>query len=323
MMIKAILQGAPLVFLLVGVRAQSLDDARNAIDVEQYARAQVILENLVQKQPMKGINYYYLGQVHLINDYLDSAKNIFAEGLAADPKTQLNNVGLGTVDLFTGDDAAAETKFQGVVSKIKRRDYLELYHIGRAYIDAPNPDYGKAMQYLNQAVAANPKKVDPLVHLALGDAYFGAGERSSAFVSYREAISLNPNLTRAEIQMAVIIRGSRAWQEAVDAMLEIVEKKPNYAPTYRELAETYNSWAFFATDTAVYRERNQTAVDYYKQYMDLTDYSIESRIRYADFLVFARDYDELLIQAQELAQLEDVNPKILRYLGHSYYHKKD
>lgn len=323
MMKKAILLGASLVFLLVGVRAQSLDDARNAIDEEQYARAKGILENLVLKQPKKGINYFYLGQVHLKNEHLDSAKTVFSAGLAADPKTQLNNVGMGIVDLFSENVSAAESKFQEVTSKIKRRDYLELYHIGRAYIDAPTPDYGKAMQYLNQAVAANPKKVDPLVHLALGDAYFGAGERSSAFVSYREAISLNPNLTRAEIQMAVIIRGSRAWQEAIDAMLEIVERKPSYAPTYRELAETYNSWAFFATDTTLYRERNETAVEYYKQYMDLTDYSVESRIRYADFLVFARDYDELLVQAQELAQLEDVNPKILRYLGHSYYHKKD
>src|SRR5690606_4570965 len=205
----------------------------------------------------------------------------------------------------------------------KRRDYLELYHIGRAYIDAPEPDYGKAMQYLNQALARSGRRVDPLIHLAMGDAYFGAGERSPAFVSYREAITLNPALTRAEIQMAIIIRGSRAWQEAIEALEAIVASKPNYAPTYRELAETYNLWSLVATDTAAYRQRNETAVDYYRQYMDLTDYSIENRIRYADFLVYARDYDELQIQAQELSELEDINPKVLRYLGHSSYHKDE
>lgn len=323
MMKKAILLGASLVFLILGVHAQSLDDARKAMDEEQYARAKGILENLVQKQPKRGINYFYLGQVHLVNEHLDSAKQVFSDGLAADRRTLLNSVGLGIVDLFSGNVEEAEKRFSEVVDNIKRRDYLELYHIGRAYVDAPEPDYGKAMQYLNQALARSGRRVDPLIHLAMGDAYFGAGERSPAFVSYREAITLNPALTRAEIQMAIIIRGSRAWQEAIEALEAIVASKPNYAPTYRELAETYNLWSLVATDTAAYRQRNETAVDYYRQYMDLTDYSIENRIRYADFLVYARDYDELQIQAQELSELEDINPKVLRYLGHSSYHKDE
>jgi len=323
MMKKAILLGASIVFILTGVKAQSLDDARRAIDEEQYARAKGILENLIQKQPKKGENYFYLGQIHLKNDYLDSAKNVFQQGRTADAKNLLNVAGLGIVELFSGNQAGAETLFSEVSSKIKRRDYLELYHIGRAYIDAPEPDYGRAMQYLNQALSRTGKRQDPLIHLALGDAYFGADQRSPAYSSYRDAITLNPALTRAEVQMAVIVRGSRAWAEAIQSLEDIIAKRPNYAPTYREMAETYNAWAFFATDTAVYKERNETAVKYYMQYMDLTDYSVESRIRYADFLVYARDYDELLKQAHELAQFEDINPKILRYLGHASYHKKD
>lgn len=321
MMKKAILLGASLLFLITGIRAQSLDDARKALDEEQYVKAKEILENLVQKQAKKGINYFYLGQVYLVNDHLDSALQAFTAGLAAEPKNQLNNVGLGTVDLFNGNVQKAEERFAQVVDKIKKKDYLELYHIGRAYIDAPEPDYGKAMQYLNQALTRSGRKVDPLIHLAMGDAYFGAGERSPAFVSYREAISLNPALTRAEIQMAIIIRGSRAFQEAIESLEGIAEAKPDYAPTYRELAVTYNDWSLSATDTATYRQRNKMAVDFYKKYMDLTDYSVESRIRYADFLVYAGDYDELQVQAEELSQLEDINPKVLRYLGHSSYHK--
>src|SRR5690606_26028008 len=68
-----------------------------------------------------------------------------------------------------------------------------------------------------------------------------------------------------------------------------------------------------------YNARNQEAVKFYKQYMDKTDYTVDSRIRYADFLVYVKDYEELQVQAAELAQLEDVNPKVLRYLGYSAY----
>src|SRR5690606_25975301 len=96
---------------------------------------------------------------------------------------------------------------------------------------------------------------------------------------------------------------------------------PEYAPTYRELAETYHAWANTATTIEDYNARNKEAVEFYKQYMDKTDYTVDSRIRYADFLVYAKDYDELQVQAAELAKLEDVNPKILRYLGYSAYEK--
>src|SRR5690606_14889027 len=111
MMKKAMLLGASLLFLITGVRAQSIDDARKALDQEQYALAKDILENLVAKQPKKGINYFYLGEVHLRNEYLDSAKMAFEAGLAADPKTNLNKVGLGTIELFNGNVEAAETIF--------------------------------------------------------------------------------------------------------------------------------------------------------------------------------------------------------------------
>src|SRR5690606_15110838 len=124
------------------------------------------------------------------------------------------------------------------------------------------------------------------------------------------------------VQLQVITRLSHAWQEAIDGLKKIAAEVPDYAPTYRELAETYHAWALTATDTADYNARNREGVQYYKQYMDKTDYTVESRIRYADFLVYTKDYDELQVQARELAQLEDVNPKVLRYLGYSAYENK-
>jgi len=296
-----------------------LDDAKKALEAEQYAQAKGMLETLVKNKPKDGENYFYLGLVHIYNDHLDSALTIFDQGLTADPKSNLNKVGQGIVDLHNENASGAVTKFAEATAKLKRKDYLELYHIGRAYIDAPNPDYQKAVQYLDQAKAKNAE--DPLIPLALGDAYLGLGNASMAYVGYRDASTLDNNLTRARVQMQVITRGSHAWQEAIDGLKQIAAEVPDYAPTYRELAETYHAWANTATKIEDYNERNKQGVEYYKQYMDKTDYSVESRIRYADFLVYAKDYDELQVQAAELAKLEDVNPKILRYLGYSAYKK--
>jgi len=133
------------------VSAQSLNDAKSAIEAENYGKAKSILQQLVEKQAKNGANYYYLGQVYLVNDKPDSAAILFNQGVAADPKSSINQVGLGAIDLLNDNASAAEAKFSAVASGLKKKDYLELYEIGRAYLNAPKPDYAKALEYLTQA----------------------------------------------------------------------------------------------------------------------------------------------------------------------------
>lgn len=53
--------------------------------------------------------------------------------------------------------------------------------------------------------------------------------------------------------------------------------------------------------------------------MTLTDYSLASRMRHADFLILAKDYKALEVEANKMKELDKVNPRILRYLGYSAY----
>src|SRR5690606_14825988 len=174
---SAMIWGVALAFAVTGVQAQSLDDAKQAIDAEQFAKAKGMLETLVQNKPKDGANYFYLGLIYLHNEHIDSASMVFDQGLAADPRSNLNIVGQGIAALYQDDVSGANAKFTEVTGKIKKRDYLELYHIGRAYIDAPSPDYQKAVEYLDQAKERD-RRNDPLIPLALGDAYFGLKNNS-------------------------------------------------------------------------------------------------------------------------------------------------
>jgi hypothetical protein len=56
--------------------------------------------------------------------------------------------------------------------------------------------------------------------------------------------------------------------------------------------------------------------------MSLTDYSLDSRMRHADFLILAKDYQALQTEAQAMQQLDKVNPRIYRYLGYAAYENK-
>ena len=299
--------------------AQSLKDAQAAIDAEQYNKAKGILQDLVTKKPKEGINYFYLGQIHILNEKLDSAAIVFNQGLTNAPKEILNSVGLGIVDLKNNNTSAAEQKFTQVTTTLGKKDYLPLYYIGKAYNEAPKPDFAKAADYLTQAKAKNPK--DATIPVALGDAYLGLKDNNQAYVNYRDAEYMDPNQLRARLGMALITRRARAWDEALTSYNTIATEFPNYGPVYREIAETQlQEGRLMPSSTpeqeAAYDAKVQEAVDSYKKYLQVTgDNSSESLVRYADFLVYSQRYDELKSVAQKLENVPGVDAKVFRYLG--------
>ncbi len=296
------------------VSAQSLKDAKAAIEAEQYDKAKTMLQQLVQKKAKDGENYFYLGQIHLVNDKIDSAAYVFQQGVTNAPKEKLNQVGLGIIELEKGNVSVAESKFAEATSDLGRKDYLPLYYIGRAYIDAPKPDYKKAVEYLTKAKEVNAK--DPLVPTALGDAYAGLRESSPAYVAYRDALTLNDKLLAPKIGQAIISRRAQAYDVVLEQLTTLAGENPEYGPIYRELAETYYLSSKKAPEDQ-YREINQKAVENYKKYLSLTgDASIDAKVRYADFLVYSGNYDELKTVSQELSTVQGVDAKVFRYLGY-------
>lgn len=297
--------------------SQSIKDAKLAMETEQYDKAKSMLKELVSKQASNGENYFYLGQVYLKTDNIDSAKLVFQEGVDADAKYTLNKVGLGEVALIHGDEATASSLFSDATAKLKKKAYEEYLYIGQGYILAENPNYEKAIENLEIAKSRNSS--DAQVYLSLGDAYLGNGNNSNAYLNYNEAKNLDPNLLMANVQMAVISKKAYAEDVAIEDLKQLTQEHPNFAPAYRELAETYYQWSTRSTTLEDQAEKRKQAVQYYKQYMDLTDYSIDSRMRYADFLILAKDYTTLQEQAREMAKDAAMNKRILRYLGYAAY----
>jgi hypothetical protein len=153
--------------------------------------------------------------------------------------------------------------------------------------------------------------------LALGDAYYGLKNQNDAYKSYRDAFNADGTLIRAKVQLGVLLKGAKAYTEAVKAYDDVLLTNPNYGPVYRELAETYYFWA--KNEPKNYNAYIRKALTYYENYMKLTDYSLASRMRHADFLILAKDYKALEIEANAMKALDKVNPRILRYLGYSAF----
>ena len=297
------------------VQAQDVEQAVKATDAEQYEKAKGILKSIIQSKPSNGKATFLLGNVYLKQNIADSAKIYFQRGLSTSEGAKFNNIGLAHMDLDADNKAAAQAKFDLVTKDMKKKDIEEYVYIARAYMNSDKPDYKKAIEVLTKAKAINP--TDAQVQLALGDAYYGDKNQNEAYVAYRNAYQADSSLLRAKMQLGVLLKGAKAFNEAVKAYNEVIAINPNYGPVYRELAETYYLWG--NTDLKNYNENIQKALGFYEKYMSLTDYSISSRMRHADFLIIAKDYKALEAEANKMKELDGINPRIFRYLGYSAY----
>jgi len=294
---------------------QDIAQARKAIDAEQYESAKTMLKSILKASPVDGRANFLLGNVYLIQTVTDSAKIAYQRGLAGADGAKLNHIGLGTIDLDNGNTVAAETNFALAIKDIKKKDVEGLTAIGRAYTYSTKPNYKKAIEVLNRAKAVNPN--DALVQLALGDAYYGDKNQNEAYAAYRNAFQLDPTLLRAKVQLGVLLKGAKSYDEAIKSFNEVIALNPNYGPVYRELAETYYKWGRNKPSKSA--EYMQTAIGHYEKYLSLTDYSLHSRMRHADFLVLVKDYKALEVEANKMIEMDKVNPRIFRYLGYSAY----
>lgn len=320
---KAAMTISGLAMLSSSVFAQSLADAKKAIDAEQYQKAESMLKNLTQTQATKDENYFYLGWLYLKTDYPDSAKATFTKGISVNPKSALNYAGLGAVDHVDKNAASAKSNFDKAVAATDKKDTEPYVYIGKAYLLEPNPDANAAIQVLQKGIAANQKDKNPDLYAALGDAYRSQLKNTDAYDNYSQALTINPKMVSAVVATGVIWKLANNYEDSEKEYNKALGMDPNYGPAYREKAELYLRWGNNSPRSVATQKFTQ-AVEFYKKYLDLTDRSVDSRMRYADFLVYAQDYKALEQEANEIAKLAPKNNlKVYRYLGYAAYENKN
>jgi tetratricopeptide (TPR) repeat protein len=316
-----------LALTLVGsssVFAQSLADAKKAIDAEQFQKAKSMLKNLTVTQATKDENFFYLGWVYILQEYPDSAKAVFQKGIAVNPKSALNYAGLGAAAFVDKDRATATTNFNQAVS-LAGKDSKPYLYVGEAYLlndvdgKVPAADANAAIAVLTKGKTINPKDAEILV--ALGDALRTQSKNTEALGNYQAALDIDPKAAHAKVATGVIWKYANNFESSETEFKAALAIDPNYGPAYREWAETDVRWAF--ADPKMASAKIKEATDQYKKYLSLTDLSIESRMRYADFLLLSGDFKTLQTEAAALAGAANGNLKVYRYLAYAAYENKD
>ena len=319
--------GIAIGLVLVGssVFAQSLADAKKAIDAEQYQKAKGMLKNLTVTQATNDENFFYLGWVYLMQDHADSAKIAFTEGIAKNPKSALNYAGLGVVSHITNDAAGKTTNFAQVASLTGKKDSKPYLYMGKGLLMplegskvANTADVEAARVALEKAKLNNPK--DAEVAVTLGDAYSAQRNPNTAYENYSLALTLDPKSPAANVAQGVQWKNAHNFDAAIKQFKDALAIDPNYGPAYREWAETQLLSSFEIKATA--SDMIQDGVKNYAKYISLTDESEENLMRYADFLISAGKYQELQEVATKLSKSASANPRIYRYLAYAAFENK-
>src|ERR1700754_2275163 len=317
--------GLGLMFLGSSVFAQSLADAKKAIEAEQYQKAKSMLKNLTATQADKDENFFYLGWVYIKQDYADSAKAAFNKGIAVNSKSALNYAGLGAVARLDKDNAGATNNFNQAVT-LAGKSSKPYQYVGEAYLLPLSPglkvtpaDANAAIAVLQKGKAVNPKDADLLI--TLGNAYRSQLKSNEAYQAYSDASTIDPKNPGAKVATGVLWQFANNFEDSEKQFQDALAIDPNYGPAYREWAETDLRWA--NTDAKQASVKIKEAADHYKKYISLTDQSVESQMHYGDFLLMAGSYKDLQQVAADLSKSANSNARAYRYLAYSAYENKD
>jgi len=328
--------GLGLVFAGTSAFGQSLADAKKAIDAEQFQKAKSMLKNLVNTQSTKDENYFYLGWVYIKQDYPDSAKTVFQKGLGVNANSALNHVGLGIVARLDKDKAGASAQFAQATT-LAGKDSKPYVYMAKGYLlpDANGKvapaDATAALDILNKGNAASATKSkdknataqsnDPELFIAMGDAYRVLLKSTEAYTAYTTAQTLDPKSAAVNVAIGVLWKYADNFEDAEKLFQAALAIDPNYGPAYREWAETDLRWA--QSNPSKASEKVKEAAEQYKKYISLTDYSPESQMRYADFLINAGDFKTLQQVAGDIAKNAHANLRAYRYELYAAVENKD
>ena len=328
----------PAIFLAVvlsvfsfNIKAQDLTSAILLTKSEQYDKAQAMFQQLIQKEPSNSKNYFFLGENYLLDYFADtisnsltvaakSAKEIYQKGVLANANDPLNYIGLAKVAYYLGDnktatDMRAKAKsFLLPYKNIKKivppaKDYaFALAKIAESYIKDGEVDTSVALPIVREAIRIDNQNGD--VFLIAGDIYILVNDGSKAISFYNQAQFADPQSPTANMKIGNIYVKGRALQAAIPYYEQAIELNASYAPAYRELGQLY-----------LLAQRYDQSKEYFKKYLDLTAGNIPAKTRYVNALFYAKDYDGVIKNVEDIFAVDKSRTYMNRIAGYSCYEK--
>lgn len=291
--------------------AQTLPDATRLLYHERYQSAKSALHALLKADVNNAESWYRLSQAYLP---LKEVK-LLADSLALAPATVKDQpyykAAYGHLLLAQQKPDSAKFYFDQAIGDGRKKDPAILLAVANAYISEKTGDANMGLQVLAQAGKKDAE--DPAIQVMRGNAYRKLANGTEAYRSYQAALHEDAKNAEALFQMGKIFLSQQNADSYLDYFNKAVAADPLYAPAWYELY-----YAAYFKDAA-------KAMDYYRQYLAVSDYSADNHYQLIDLLYLNKKYDSAIAMAKTtLAGLPaDSMPRLYKLMAYSYSGLKD
>lgn len=264
--------------------AQGYKDGVEYVKVNLPEEGRILLvRNMNKPETNKAEANYYLGRIEIADGNITEAKKYFDAGISSNPDFALNYVGLGAVELASGNDKAAKDMMKKAAG-LAKKDAVVFVEIARSYYKADATKYTKEIdENINKAKKADKKNPD--IYLFEGEMLADQEKWGDAAGFYEMAFNFDPEYVPAYVNYASTYFNVSP-DVAISTLNGLVKRKPESALAQNRLAETY------------YRDNQLTnSAKVYREYINNPNHFEKDKERFAVLLYFGENHDE----AYELA----------------------
>ena len=183
-----------------------------------------------------------------------------------------------------------------------------LAKIAESYIKEDKVDTSLAFPLIREAIKIDNKNKD--IFLIAGDIYILVNDGSKAIKFYNQAQFADPNSPTANMKIGNIYVKGRDLQAAIPYYDQAIQLNVNYAPAYRELGQLYLL-------AQIYDQSKEN----FRKYLDLTAGNIPAKTKYVNALFYAKDYDGVIKNVEEIFAVDKSRTYMNRIAGYSCYEK--
>ncbi len=264
--------------------------------VELYETAKYYLLGSEKTSGATAESSYYLGEVYLIENKLDSASYYFKKVQELDPTNAFALVGEGKIALLKNNLQAASQSFDQAIKLDKKNP--EVYTtIAKAYGLAGQTE--KLTEMLEKANKA--QKNYPGIFIVEGDLLQKQEKYGEAISKYENAIYFDKQNKEA------LLKETRVYQnvnkdQALSLVTNLLSIDPNYIPAHVEAANIYYALG-----------RYKSSIESFEKFITEPGMPVKEHEKYASVLYFSKEYAKSLEEI-DLAMKNNPNDFILNRL---------
>jgi tetratricopeptide (TPR) repeat protein len=297
--------------LLVSSYAQPVQEAKKNIYYHRYASAESILHGYLGQQSLDAEAWLLLTKTYLLENKIQKAGDSLSFAPASLSSEPFFLIAKGAISLVNNrvdssrwyfDKAIDISKDPGVPAAIADMETL-----------SENGDMNYALDLVHRAMKKD--KRNNSLYVLQGNIYRKMHNGSEAFKSYSTAIEKDPSLAEAYYYLGDIFLSQKNADLYLSHFNKAIEADKNFGPAYYEL---YNYHVYTKPDA-------EKAMQYFRQYAELSDKTIQHDYSYADLLYLNKNYTEAIEHARKLVNKEGdkVQPRVYKLIAYSYAESGD